>query len=896
MQQRPQASMQQRPQASMQQRPQAPILSNQQQGPRVTMLPNQQQGPQSPMQQRPRAIMLPNQHRRPQAPISPNQQQRPRAIMLPNQHQRRQAPISPNQQQRSQVPMSPDKQQKQGVPMSPRVPVSPYKTSAARPVGDRVPVSPYKTSAARPVGDRVPVCPYKTSAARPVGDRVPVSPSKTSAARPVGDRVPVSPYKTSAARPVRDTVPVSPSKTSADRPVGDRVPVSPYKTSAARPVGDRVPVSPSKTSAARPVGDRVPVSPSKTSAARPVGDTVPVSPSKASETRPVGDTPPSPGRTQGVEPRARTDRKRGQDVTSPRADPDPCQGISSAGDRVTVCPAKRPRLSTEPQQPIFSRSWQFQESFSSGGGQLQGADSDVVLSLPENAIVADSQRVTIYGAVSTDLDSVQEKLKLCEEEVISSPVVEYFAGEMFSFRDTVCISLPHFLPPGVAECEIKVYQAHQDDEGKIYTELLRCSADTEPKSDKRAAEESTDVVALGDATSVGTFCLSKDNRINILTRHFTGYFCTVCRKQLDPYLIAIRLYGEHVRRLTQEVDLNLFIGDQRLNIRDFRKTVIPDATKEQTFVACQTLAPVPADDVASVQLGVSLGFLEDAQTVWVHKRRPGGAPLFPAQKRLDLLGFSPCCCKEPKRVEWALYLPTGTDGPQWFEGFIDIGFVKKSDTSFQFLPTPSLETLRPQLRLINGNETHGTQTDPAMAEDTYVKRFHGHLRTSVAARATSSSVSPPDTTAEGPSETAASQSVSSPDTVAPGRLVRQDSSQIAANASSRELWHTTSQETVQNTTVFNYCSFRLNRNRNTHNNNIKNLQEMNFDNNYNSHAEPGRAVDDTSFQEATSLGLEEIMEGSLALMVPEERLEPLETQPHGNESEPEDDMEFQEPE
>ena len=288
--------------------------------------------------------------------------------------------------------------------------------------------------------------------------------------------------------------------------------------------------------------------------------------------------------------------------------------------------------SSTPPAPAFSSAWQFSGLFSANGGQLQGQDSDVILSIPENAIkdvidgdpppsgdavrsevrrVSDvstpetrssegrpqdtaastgvidhedqqgdvcSERVasgglTIRGAISTDLKAVHRKLRLAGTETINSPVVEYFAGENFTFQKPVCISLPHFLPPDVCTSDVRVYQYHVDNAGETRIEMLRL---VKPNDNDWPREESHDADCdAGDGGSRhhagGVFFFSEKKRINILTVHFSEYFCTLCQKEMSPPHLRLRLYGRHLQRRTRDVDLILFIWDLRLDIKDFRK-------------------------------------------------------------------------------------------------------------------------------------------------------------------------------------------------------------------------------------------------------------------------------------------------------------------------------------
>nr|KAG5686959.1 hypothetical protein BaRGS_021534 [Batillaria attramentaria] len=63
------------------------------------------------------------------------------------------------------------------------------------------------------------------------------------------------------------------------------------------------------------------------------------------------------------------------------------------------------------------------------------------------AFLEEDSQVDIHTAVCTDVDRVRQVVKLSEDECVSSPVAEYWAGREFRFKKPVTITLPHFLPP-----------------------------------------------------------------------------------------------------------------------------------------------------------------------------------------------------------------------------------------------------------------------------------------------------------------------------------------------------------------------------------------------------------------------------------------------------------------
>lgn len=209
--------------------------------------------------------------------------------------------------------------------------------------------------------------------------------------------------------------------------------------------------------------------------------------------------------------------------------------------------------------PHFSDSWQMSATFTNQGGQLKGKHSDVVLYVPENAIRA-STDVTIHGAVSTDLEAVHKALSLDKTETIVSPVAEYsLGGEYTGFTKALWVILPHFLTKSFSlEC-VRVYRFDKSTSGLFTLQRLQPQYSDVDKTTEKFEEQSE------------YFFVMDDKRICAVVSHFTGFFCTQCRRDLEPFQLELSLYGIHRQRNNIEVNIALFVWDGRLQIKDFEK-------------------------------------------------------------------------------------------------------------------------------------------------------------------------------------------------------------------------------------------------------------------------------------------------------------------------------------
>ncbi|PVD32268.1 hypothetical protein C0Q70_07701 [Pomacea canaliculata] len=249
--------------------------------------------------------------------------------------------------------------------------------------------------------------------------------------------------------------------------------------------------------------------------------------------------------------------------------------------------------------PVLSEDWQFSNEFSVMGGKLQGNDSDVILEIPVGGIGKD-EVVTIHGAVSTDLNKAYSKLDLPKDEVIVSPIVEYFAGLGFTFQKAVKIVLPSFMPPNVSLEHIHVYQFHSEN-NKVHCYRLQTL---------NTNMEHFEVDTYG-------------RQIHIVTHHFSGYLCTVCEKACadytKPHDITLQVYAKHVLRddNTREPPENSTKNRQMLLI-----------TREK-------LPRLPAGvEVEGIEVGGRLGMGDTQKDLWTHVT-DGATVLKPVLQEFD---------------------------------------------------------------------------------------------------------------------------------------------------------------------------------------------------------------------------------------------------------------------
>ncbi|KAK7488995.1 hypothetical protein BaRGS_00019799 [Batillaria attramentaria] len=351
-------------------------------------------------------------------------------------------------------------------------------------------------------------------------------------------------------------------------------------------------------------------------------------------------------------------------------------GTARGGDEVVMsCEAvakASPDLSdSDPSvpQPVFCDRWEACEEFGSDGGLLHCDDSDVVLEIPENSIKA-SQQISIRAAVSTDLQTIHKRLDVSEDEMIMSPVPEFDAGDNFEFEKPVVVILPHFIPTVDRPDMLNVYKFHLYDSDILHFEKLR-QAPVHESITKQEAH-------------CGVFVLSTPQTIHIMTSHFTGFFCTLCNKQVVPRPLRLRLYGRHIQRDTQEVDIWLFVGDTRLDIRDFRKAVLR-RKDEVHFLTNQSIDPW-SDDSEDVKLGVRLVISESERAQWQH--REIGGRVLPAERKVNVKQFRPCnICSDPcpTKVTWSVVSSPGSFPSRWFNSFIEAGFCRSEGAAVQFL-------------------------------------------------------------------------------------------------------------------------------------------------------------------------------------------------------------------
>jgi hypothetical protein len=170
-------------------------------------------------------------------------------------------------------------------------------------------------------------------------------------------------------------------------------------------------------------------------------------------------------------------------------------------------------------KPMICDRWQHVQTVNKKGGDVRKPKSAVFLHVPANAVVDNS--VDVHVAVCADFCFIYQKLENLglENEDVSTPLVEYWAGEDFEFRKKVTITLPHVLPKKFKEENVRVYMITPD---HYSTRSMKATPVARAKS-----------FSLSHKEDGPSFVVSKDV-IKITTSHFSAYVCTYCHKKAKP--------------------------------------------------------------------------------------------------------------------------------------------------------------------------------------------------------------------------------------------------------------------------------------------------------------------------------------------------------------------------
>ncbi|CAG5134981.1 unnamed protein product, partial [Candidula unifasciata] len=323
------------------------------------------------------------------------------------------------------------------------------------------------------------------------------------------------------------------------------------------------------------------------------------------------------------------------------------------------------------RKTVFGTPWQFGGTFTSRGGLMQAADSDVCLMVVPNA-VPKGEYVDIYGAVFTDTTQIRKRMKISTKECLITPVVEYCAVPASPFRRPVCVQLPHALPEEFDIHLIKVYTFTVDESGKVSLSDVPAFVKT---NEDRGLETYWEKGPDGHSIHISTF-------------HFSGYFCTQCETASWPSICTM-VFGSHVQitQCRREVRVILYIWDRRLTIKDYLERF----RKQESDVDRQLLTDmqVPLLDGASSdsRLVMCMEVMggDDDRECWRHVLRPDGSrPLFKPLQMRKLSEIVHCCRQtDPIRVEWALENAPQQVPNAVFQCCIDIMHVHESTSDYE---------------------------------------------------------------------------------------------------------------------------------------------------------------------------------------------------------------------
>ncbi|KAK7477398.1 hypothetical protein BaRGS_00031374, partial [Batillaria attramentaria] len=325
-----------------------------------------------------------------------------------------------------------------------------------------------------------------------------------------------------------------------------------------------------------------------------------------------------------------------------------------------------------PLQPIFSTDWQIVDTLTSSGGIVRKEYSDAILTVPPDAIEEDSQ-VEIHTAVCTDVDRVRQVVKLSEDECVSSPVAEYWAGHEFRFKKPVTITLPHFLPPDPDPSLVRVYRVTRSPDGQFIVtghkrgQFSDCKPETgqvQSVQESEHTEKSTEGVVWEET---GCFWLSSADHITIITDHFSAYVCTYCGKDQGPPVLKAVACGSHDKNSSGlwVVHISLHVWDRRLKILDFRREFGVPSSQEigERSISLRGFAGQLQESKLHVRLVL------DEENLWQFRQRSNGRPVTSVCQTCDVVLRERSC---PVHFDWYLESKCGTDRAPLLRSFLDI--------------------------------------------------------------------------------------------------------------------------------------------------------------------------------------------------------------------------------
>ncbi|KAK7498007.1 hypothetical protein BaRGS_00010878 [Batillaria attramentaria] len=396
-------------------------------------------------------------------------------------------------------------------------------------------------------------------------------------------------------------------------------------------------------------------------------------------------------------------------------------------------------------QPIFGCTWQASGRFTTEGGTLSKPNSDVSLHVPAGA-VGPSKFVEVHSAIFVDVERLERDLELSEEYVVT-PLAEYWAGQDFTFEQSVSIKMKHCLPPDPSLSHLRVYCVTRRAKGRDGVLRVRHKSDTfGPASHKRPqkhadlepeegsfeqteavselnipvdsdearshledSQESVAVDGMGLDKSA-YFELSSDGYLYIFTDHFSGYFCTYCkRKQPQPILSALA-GGDFKAKPTGELTANVtvHIWDERLKVKDFRQEYV-----EQQKSATKTHTLELLDEFQESQtLCVRLRLIGKERDFWEHTLDDLSQPGLPVEKKYKMKQLLSCSTKRCQRrrtprpitKNWTLETRDGVCAYPWLSCVVDLSHVTEGTEPTWMEQEATAPVCRQYLNIMNHSE------------------------------------------------------------------------------------------------------------------------------------------------------------------------------------------------
>ncbi|XP_033761964.1 uncharacterized protein LOC117343632 isoform X2 [Pecten maximus] len=257
------------------------------------------------------------------------------------------------------------------------------------------------------------------------------------------------------------------------------------------------------------------------------------------------------------------------------------------------------------QKTILSTDWQWGERITNQGCSLQLPNSDIITTFPPGVLSDCGSYAYCHKAVHNNILRLAAELCLPFDTVITSPSPEYHMKT--TLAKFVQVNIPHRMRKNYKNIEVLSFSKQAGSKVKL--------VEVPKYYDRSEADDKLDM-----------FCVINSESVDIHTKHFSGFVCTLCKKYIE-YNLSASIYGRKglIDNRIVILDILLYLKGAKSSIADF-EAIVEDKVDERFHHLETTRVKLLTqhEQRKGGQLQFNFGLVSESVQTWTHRKAENG--------------------------------------------------------------------------------------------------------------------------------------------------------------------------------------------------------------------------------------------------------------------------------